>query len=70
MPMMASHLTFGPQFTHDGIEQFAPGFELGPGQEPPVWLSETNLGEAFSQYGFETFFIPPQFDDQRVPEIW
>jgi len=61
-----------PSLNYEGLDQFVRDFELMPGQDVPVWLSESNLGDlALSQQGLEAFLIPPSYDDQRmVPEIW
>ncbi|KAG9035556.1 hypothetical protein FRB95_011098 [Tulasnella sp. JGI-2019a] len=58
--------------SYEGLDQFVRDFELMPGQDVPVWLSESNLGDlALGQHGLEAFLIPPSLDEQRVvPEIW
>ncbi|KAJ1301554.1 hypothetical protein OPQ81_008802 [Rhizoctonia solani] len=41
------------------FDPYLQGFELAPGQEVPVWLSESSLGDAaLSQFGLEAFVIP------------
>jgi len=65
----------GGSFTQEAIEQLAPGFQLGPGDEVPLWLHDSNLGNmnvSLAQYGLEAFLIPPQFSEEHrpVPEIW
>lgn len=57
--------------SYEGLDQFVRDFELMPGQDVPVWLSESNLGDlALSQQGLEAFLIPPAYDERMVPEIW
>jgi hypothetical protein len=67
--IMASNGMVGPGQEFDPYLQ---GFELAPGQEVPVWLSETNLGDAaLSQFGLEAFVIPPQYDPNSTEtQIW
>ncbi|KDQ19897.1 hypothetical protein BOTBODRAFT_27318 [Botryobasidium botryosum FD-172 SS1] len=65
----------GGSFTQEAIEQLAPGFQLGPGDEVPLWLHDSNLGSvnvSLAQYGLEAFLIPAQFSEEHrpVPEIW
>jgi len=61
-----------PSLSIEQLDQFVRDYESMPGQDIPVWLSESNLGDlALSQQGLEAFLIPPSLDDQRmVPEIW
>ncbi|CAE6484908.1 unnamed protein product [Rhizoctonia solani] len=56
---------------HD-FDPYLQGFELAPGQEVPVWLSESSLGDAaLSQYGLEAFVIPQQYDPNSTEtQIW
>lgn len=58
----------GPEF-----DQYLQGFELAPGQEVPVWLTESSLGgeSALGQFGLEAFVMPPQYDPNSVEtQIW
>lgn len=57
----------GPEF-----ESYLQGFELAPGQEVPVWLTESSLGDAaLSQYGLEAFVMPQQYDPNSTEtQIW
>ncbi len=61
-----------PAMSIEQLDQFVREMESMPGQDIPVWLSESNLGDlALSQQGLEAFLIPPTLDEQRmVPEIW
>lgn len=54
------------------LDQWVREMEGQPGQDVPVWLSESNLGDwAISQQGLEAFLLPPTLEEQRmVPEIW
>ncbi|ELU38811.1 hypothetical protein AG1IA_07159 [Rhizoctonia solani AG-1 IA] len=54
------------------FEPYLQGFELAPGQEVPVWLSESSLGDAaLSQFGLEAFVIPQQYDPNSTEtQIW
>ncbi|KAG9118945.1 hypothetical protein FRC07_006272 [Ceratobasidium sp. 392] len=67
--IMASNGMVGPGQEFDPYLQ---GFELAPGQEVPVWLSESSLGDAaLSQFGLEAFVIPPQYDPSASEtQIW
>ncbi|CAE7145755.1 unnamed protein product [Rhizoctonia solani] len=54
------------------FDPYLQGFELAPGQEVPVWLSESSLGDAaLSQFGLEAFVIPQQYDPNSTEtQIW
>ncbi|CAE6447708.1 unnamed protein product [Rhizoctonia solani] len=54
------------------FDPYLQGFELAPGQEVPVWLSESSLGDAaLSQFGLEAFVIPQQYDPTSTEtQIW
>ncbi|KAG8737967.1 hypothetical protein FRC10_007454 [Ceratobasidium sp. 414] len=67
--VMASNGAIGPGQEFDPYLQ---GFELAPGQEVPVWLSESSLGDAaLSQFGLEAFVIPQQYDPNSTEtQIW
>lgn len=67
--IMASNGMVGPGQEFDPYLQ---GFELAPGQEVPVWLSESSLGDAaLSQFGLEAFVIPQQYDPNSTEtQIW
>lgn len=70
--VMTTNGEYQHPMTYEGLDQFVRDFELMPGQDVPVWLSESNLGDlALEQHGLEAFLIPPSLDEQRVvPEIW
>ncbi|KAG8781825.1 hypothetical protein FRC12_021473 [Ceratobasidium sp. 428] len=67
--IMATNGMVGPGQEFDPYLQ---GFELAPGQEVPVWLSESSLGDAaLSQFGLEAFVIPQQYDPSSdETQIW
>jgi hypothetical protein len=67
--LMTSNGTVNPGQEFDSYLQ---GFELAPGQEVPVWLSESSLGDAaLSQFGLEAFVIPQQYDPNSTEtQIW
>ncbi|QRV97650.1 Fungal Zn(2)-Cys(6) binuclear cluster domain [Ceratobasidium sp. AG-Ba] len=67
--LMSSNGMVGPGQEFDPYLQ---GFELAPGQEVPVWLSESSLGDAaLSQFGLEAFVIPQQYDPNSTEtQIW
>jgi len=71
-PVVVGQYGAPQSLTNEQLDQFVRDMEAVPGQDLPVWLSESNLGDfALSQQGLEAFLIPPSLDEQRmVPEIW
>ena len=60
-----------PLLSLEGLDPFA-AFEVQPGQDIPMWMSESGLVDMPMQHGLEAFLLPAGMDDPRqpVPEIW
>lgn len=61
MNTIPQHYSHPPQNVNEA-DNIWRGLEHNPGEQVPVWISDSNLGtSAFSQHGLDSFIMPPEF---------
>lgn len=71
MNSMSQHFPHPPPNANEA-ETIWRGLEHNPGEQVPVWISDSNLGtSAFSQHGLDSFIMPTEFlPAPAAPPIW